>query len=155
MLTRIHGDLHLGQVLVANGDVYIIDFEGEPAKPVAQRRAKNHRLRDVAGMLRSFEYAAAVTERKSVATPGACRGSERATRSCARFAERAAQCFLAGYAEVLPRPGDSDAEQDLLRLFLIEKAAYEIAYEAANRPAWIDVPLHGLARIVGRDKVTA
>ena len=148
MLTRIHGDLHLGQVLVANGDVYIIDFEGEPAKPVEQRRAKNHRLRDVAGMLRSFEYAAAVTERKSVATQAHVADPQRAA-FLATFAARAAQCFLAGYAEVLPGL-DSDVEQNLLRLFLIEKAAYEIAYEAANRPAWIDVPLHGLAQLVTR-----
>jgi maltose alpha-D-glucosyltransferase/alpha-amylase len=147
-LTRIHGDLHLGQVLVANGDVYIIDFEGEPAKPVDQRRAKNHRLRDVAAMLRSFEYAAAVMERKSVATQAHVADPQR-DAFLATFVERAAQCFLAGYAEVLPGL-ESPEQQDLLRLFLIEKAAYEIAYEAANRPAWIDVPLHGLAQLVGQ-----
>ena len=148
MLTRIHGDLHLGQVLVANGDVYIIDFEGEPAKPVAQRRAKNHRLRDVAGMLRSFDYAAAVMKRKSVATQAHVADPHR-DAFLRTFVERATQCFLAGYADVLPAE-DPTAEQNLLRLFLIEKAAYEIAYEAANRPAWIDVPLHGLAQLVAQ-----
>ncbi|HET7882082.1 MAG TPA: maltose alpha-D-glucosyltransferase [Acetobacteraceae bacterium] len=147
-LTRIHGDLHLGQVLVANGDVYIIDFEGEPVKPVEQRRAKNHPLRDVAGMLRSFEYAAAVMERKSVATQAHVADPQR-DAFLATFVERATQCFLSGYAEVLPGL-DAPDEQNLLRLFLIEKAAYEIAYEAANRPAWIDVPLHGLAQLVGQ-----
>jgi maltose alpha-D-glucosyltransferase/alpha-amylase len=64
------------------------------------------------------------------------------------FAERATQCFLAGYQEAFPVQ-DEAAERDLLRLFLIEKAAYEIAYEAANRPGWIDVPLHGMAQIIG------
>jgi maltose alpha-D-glucosyltransferase / alpha-amylase len=146
ILTRIHGDLHLGQLLVANGDVYIIDFEGEPAKPLAQRRAKNHRLRDVAGMLRSFDYAAAVTKRKSIATQAHVADPHR-DAFLATFVERAARCFLGGYAEVLPAR-DAEAEGDLLRLFLIEKAAYEIAYEAANRPAWVDVPLRGLARLI-------
>jgi maltose alpha-D-glucosyltransferase/alpha-amylase len=146
-ITRIHGDLHLGQVLVANGDVYIIDFEGEPAKPAALRRAKNHRLRDVAGMLRSFDYAAAVMQRKSVATQAHVADPQR-DAFLGIFVERAARCFLQGYAEVLP--ADDPAQQDLLRLFLIEKAAYEIAYEAANRPAWIDVPLHGLAQLVAQ-----
>ena len=145
-LTRIHGDLHLGQVLVANGDVYIIDFEGEPAKPLALRRTKNHRLRDVAGMLRSFDYAAAVMKRRSVATQAHVADPQR-DAFLRTFVEGAVQCFLAGYAEVLPVE-DVAAEQNLLRLFLIEKAAYEIAYEAANRPAWIDVPLHGLAQLV-------
>jgi maltose alpha-D-glucosyltransferase/alpha-amylase len=145
-LTRIHGDLHLGQLLVANGDVYIIDFEGEPAKPVAQRRAKNHPLRDVAGMLRSFDYAAAVMKRKSVATQAHVADPQR-DAFLGTFVERAAQRFLAGYADVLPAQ-DAEADQSLLRLFLIEKAAYEVAYEAANRPAWIDVPLHGLAQLV-------
>ncbi|HEY7576860.1 MAG TPA: maltose alpha-D-glucosyltransferase [Acetobacteraceae bacterium] len=145
-VTRIHGDLHLGQALVANGDVYIIDFEGEPAKPLAQRRGKNHRLRDVAGMLRSFDYAAAVMRRKSLTTQAHVADPQR-DAFLRTFVERATHCFLAGYAEVLPAQ-DMSTEQDLLRLFLIEKAAYEIAYEAANRPAWIDVPLHGLAQLL-------
>jgi maltose alpha-D-glucosyltransferase/alpha-amylase len=147
LLTRIHGDLHLGQVLVANGDVYIIDFEGEPVKSMALRRAKNHRLRDVAGMIRSFDYAAAVVKRMSVASQAYVADPSR-DAFLQTFAERAIQCFLAGYREALPVE-DEAAEQDLLRLFLIEKAAYEIAYEAANRPAWIDVPLHGLAQLIG------
>ena len=143
-LTRIHGGLHLGQVLVANGDVYIIDFEGEPATPMALRRAKNHRLRDVAGVLRSFEYAAAVVERKSAAShahlPDASRDGFLQT-----FLDRATQSFLAGYREAFPSEHEA-TEQRLLDLFLIEKAASEIAYEAANRPTWVDVPLQGLAR---------
>jgi maltose alpha-D-glucosyltransferase/alpha-amylase len=145
-LTRIHGDLHLGQVLVANGDVYIIDFEGEPAKPVAQRRAKNHRLRDVAGMLRSFDYAGAVVKRKSLANQAHVADPSR-DAFLDSFVERATQCFLSGYHEAFP-PQDEVREQNLLRLFLIEKAAYEVAYEAANRPTWIDVPLHGLAQLI-------
>ena len=151
MLTRIHGDLHLGQVLVANGDVYIIDFEGEPAKPVALRRAKNHRLRDVAGMLRSFDYAGAVMKRRSVATQAHVADPQR-DAFLRTFVVGAVQSFLAGYADVLPAE-DAEAEQNLLRLFLIEKAAYEIAYEAANRPAWIDVPLHGLAQLIAQEPV--
>jgi maltose alpha-D-glucosyltransferase/alpha-amylase len=147
-VTRIHGDLHLGQALVANGDIYIIDFEGEPVKPLALRRGKNHRLRDVAGMLRSFDYAAAVMRRKSLTTQAHVADPQR-DAFLRTFVERATQCFLAGYAEVLPAR-DPAAEQNLLRLFLIEKAAYEIAYEAANRPTWIDVPMHGLANLLAR-----
>jgi maltose alpha-D-glucosyltransferase/alpha-amylase len=144
-LTRIHGDLHLGQVLVANGDIYIIDFEGEPAKPMAARRAKNHRLRDVAGMLRSFDYAAAVVQRKSLASHAHVADPNR-DAFLQTFVREATRSFLAGYAEALEAE-DAAAEQSLLYLFLIEKAAYEIVYEAANRPTWIDVPLHGLARL--------
>ena len=145
-LTRIHGDLHLGQVLVANGDVYIIDFEGEPAKPMELRRGKNHRLRDVAGMLRSFDYAAAVVQRKSLASHAHVADPDRDT-FLRTFVEQATRSFLAGYGEVCPSMGEP-AEHDLLQLFLLEKAAYEIAYEAANRPTWIDVPLHGLAQLI-------
>jgi maltose alpha-D-glucosyltransferase / alpha-amylase len=146
LLTRIHGDLHLGQVLVANGDVYIIDFEGEPAKPMELRRAKNHRLRDVAGMIRSFDYAAAVVQRKSMASLAHVSDPQRDT-FLQSFVEQATQSFLAGYHEAFAA-GDAAAEQNLLQLFLLEKAAYEVAYEAANRPTWMDVPLHGLARLI-------
>ncbi|MBV9250012.1 MAG: maltose alpha-D-glucosyltransferase [Acetobacteraceae bacterium] len=144
-ITRIHGDLHLGQVLVANGDVYIIDFEGEPAKPLARRRAKDCRLRDVAGMVRSFDYAAAVVERKSRESHAHLSDARREA-FLDGFLQRASEAFLTSYREA---SGIKDAEREarLLDLFLIEKAAYEIAYEAANRPTWIEVPLRGLIRL--------
>jgi maltose alpha-D-glucosyltransferase/alpha-amylase len=138
-LTRIHGDLHLGQVLVVNGDVCIIDFEGEPAKPVEARRTKDHRLRDVAGIIRSFDYAAAVMRRRSVASHGHLT-DERIGEFLDGFTTRATNAFLAGYSEQM------DVDRQLLALFLIEKAAYEVVYEAANRPNWLDVPLRGLVR---------
>ncbi|MFL5257831.1 MAG: maltose alpha-D-glucosyltransferase [Rhodopila sp.] len=146
-LTRIHGDLHLGQVLVVNGDVSIIDFEGEPARPVELRRAKDHPLRDVAGMIRSFAYAAAVMKRRSQSSHAHV-PDEQVSSFLDSFSVRATESFLAGYRKAF---ASTDAEspvtlqQDLLDLFLIEKAAYEVVYESANRPTWIDVPLHGLA----------
>jgi maltose alpha-D-glucosyltransferase/alpha-amylase len=141
-ITRIHGDLHLGQVLVANADVFIIDFEGEPAKPVEARRAKNSPYRDVAGMLRSFDYAAAVVDRKSRESH-AHLPEPRRTAFLQNFIVRATESFLSGYRGAT----EPAADAALLDLFLLEKAAYEIAYEAANRPTWIDVPLRGLARL--------
>ena len=134
---------------MAHGDVYIIDFEGEPAKPLEQRRAKTSRLRDVAGMLRSFDYAAAVTEAQERRHQAHVADPQR-DAFLRTFVEGAAQCFLAAYAEVVAGRGCRGGTDDLLRLFLIEKAAYEIGYEAANRPAWIDVPLHGLAQLVAQ-----
>jgi maltose alpha-D-glucosyltransferase / alpha-amylase len=144
-VTRIHGNLHLGQVLVANGDVFIIDFEGEPARPVAQRRARHSPLRDVAGMLRSFDYAAAVVDRKSRESH-AHLPAQRRQAFLESFVTRATDSFLAGYRTAMGGE-ESAAGEALLDLFLLEKAAYEIACEAANRPTWIDVPLRGLARI--------
>ena len=143
--TRIHGDLHLGQVLVTGSDVMFIDFEGEPARPIEQRRAKDLPLRDVAGMLRSFDYAAAVAERSR---PAAAETHEqRADAGAAKFREHAMTAFLSGYY------GDPAANDPLLNLFVLEKAAYEVAYEAANRPDWLAVPVRGLAeaseRLIG------
>jgi len=143
MLTRIHGDLHLGQILVASGDVFLIDFEGEPAKPVAARVAKDHRLRDVAGLLRSFQYAAAMVRRRGAASH-AHLSDEAVGPYLDRFRDQAATAFLAGYREKM------DVDDQLLTVFLIEKAAYEVVYEATNRPTWIDVPLRGLLQYLTR-----
>ncbi len=154
--TRIHGDFHLGQVLVVQNDAYIIDFEGEPARPMEQRRAKSCGLRDVAGILRSFDYAAAA------AAPGRTAASpqvgERRGLLIERFRHEAAARFLAAYRTVLEESATpwvpKEAENPLLDLFLIEKASYEIRYEAANRPSWLHIPLRGLQEIISRVLVT-
>ena len=141
--TRIHGDLHLGQVLVTGNDATFIDFEGEPARSLEARRAKNSPLRDVAGVLRSFSYAAAAAERNLAPEP---RSAEtRAAILVQRFRQLAARTFLDGYAG-----GGGQVVQPLLDLFLLEKAAYEVCYEAASRPTWIDIPLRGLTLISDR-----
>ena len=147
-MTRVHGDFHLGQVLVASGDVYIIDFEGEPAASIAERRSKASPLRDVAGLLRSIDYAgAALMDRNDVnAVPI---DEARRDEFIARFRNQASQAFLHDYWETSPLR-NSPSARALLELFLIEKAAYEIAYEAANRPNWLAVPLAGLSRLQSR-----
>ncbi|HEY0844137.1 MAG TPA: phosphotransferase, partial [Noviherbaspirillum sp.] len=146
---RIHGDFHLGQVLVAHGDVYIVDFEGEPAKPLDQRRGKASPMRDVAGLMRSFDYAAAfgggagpadLDEAAELRKQGIIRS----------FAPICQAAFLDAYrAAAYTGPLKLAPEQELclLQLFVLEKAGYEICYEAANRPAWIAVPMNGLAKI--------
>jgi maltose alpha-D-glucosyltransferase/alpha-amylase len=149
---RIHGDLHLGQVLVSGHEIYIVDFEGEPAAPLAARRAKQSPLRDVAGVLRSFDYAAAHAANIGPGDLGAA-AQARKQATLERFAPACQQAFLAGYYRVggAHLNGLSAQQQaDLLDLLTLEKAAYEICYEAANRPAWIAVPLRGLAGIAGR-----
>ena len=148
--TRVHGDFHLGQVLVTPGDATLIDFEGEPAKSMEQRRAKSSPMRDVAGMLRSFDYAAATTSASRV--PGSEQAAERQNQLVEKFRRAAGLAFLHSYRKVLheaPRPWVSrDVETALLDLFILEKAAYEIRYEAANRPGWIGIPLTGVARVL-------
>ncbi len=147
-LIRIHGDLHLGQVLVAAGDAIIIDFEGEPTRPLVERRAKNSPLRDVAGMLRSFDYVGGIAARND-RLAGAGQGAERAATLLQVFGEKARAAFLAGYGE--GRGAALDArEERLLAIFALEKAAFEIVYEANNRPDWIDVPLGGFIKLANR-----
>ena len=150
--TRVHGDFHLGQVLVVQGDAYIIDFEGEPARPMEQRRGKSCPLRDVAGLLRSFDYAAAAASGGRTAT--SAQTDERRVALLERFRQDAATRFLRSYREVLNsaerRWVPQRAEAPLLDLLLMEKAAYEIRYEAANRPTWLSIPLRGLVEIADR-----
>jgi len=149
--TRIHGDFHLGQVLVATGDAVILDFEGEPGRPLAARRAKGSPWRDVAGLLRSLDYAAAVaaaTEESGTATAAP---TGRRAVLIGQWRQAAGRAVLHAYraawqAEVGAPPGGALA----LDLFQIEKAAYELAYEANNRPAWLAVPLRGLAALAER-----
>lgn len=147
IMTRIHGDLHLGQILVTQGDAAFIDFEGEPARPLEERRAKASPLRDVAGVLRSFDYAAAMVGRNEQASAHV--GGPRREAFLERFRADAADAFLNAYRSGAETAG-LPVSTELLDMFLIEKAAYEIAYEAANRPAWIEVPLGGLERLADR-----
>jgi len=146
---RIHGDFHLGQLLVVQNDVVIIDFEGEPARPLKDRRRKSSPLRDVAGILRSFDYAAAAVVTTRTATSPKL--DRKQLDLLGRFTEAACDGFRKAYAGVLAEaahPWMGAEDEGLLRLFLIEKAAYEICYEAANRPAWIAFPLRGLATLL-------
>jgi len=143
--TRIHGDFHLGQVLVASGDIYIIDFEGEPGRSLAERREKASPLRDVAGLLRSFDYAAAaMLDPKS--TTAAHVPQERRVEIVTRLRDGAKRAFMEAYRKSAGNAGATE----LLEFFVIEKAAYELAYEAANRPAWLSIPIQGLARLAAR-----
>ncbi len=149
---RIHGDYHLGQVLCTTaGDFAIVDFEGEPGRSLAERRAKQCPLKDVAGMLRSFDYAAQAALRQ---IDESFRSSLR--EAAARWAAHAQEKFLEGYlaaadeASFLPR--NSQLRNRLLRLFIVDKALYELLYEANNRPDWIAIPLIGLLRYAEGDQ---
>jgi maltose alpha-D-glucosyltransferase/alpha-amylase len=151
IVSRIHGDFHLGQVLVAGEDAYIIDFEGEPSKSLAARRAKASPLNDVAGMLRSFRYALAMAIK---AEPDVDRFPEHVRRNVLEpIVSRAESGFLDAYREAVRGLAGLESA-GLLDLFLVRKAAYEIGYEAANRPDWLPVPMQGLreiARRLGKD----
>jgi maltose alpha-D-glucosyltransferase/alpha-amylase len=130
--TRIHGDFHLGQVLVASGDAFLIDFEGEPAASLKERRAKTTPLRDVAGLLRSIDYVTATVMDRKTADAVPMDEAQRDELS-SQFGSRGTAAFLSAYGEAAGSQ-NGPAEHALLGLFLIEKAAYEVAYEAANRP---------------------
>jgi maltose alpha-D-glucosyltransferase/alpha-amylase len=148
LMTRIHGDFHLGQVLVATGDAFIIDFEGEPGRPLAERRAKMSPLQDVAGLMRSLDYAVATTLDPKTPTYAPLPEATR-TKFMRRLRDGAQAAFYDAYSAGVGDLKGLD-NPDLLLFFMIEKAAYEVAYEAANRPAWLSVPLQGLHRFAVR-----
>jgi maltose alpha-D-glucosyltransferase / alpha-amylase len=151
--TRIHGDYHLGQVLYTGKDFVVIDFEGEPARPLSERRLKRSPLRDVAGMLRSFDYAAAFGL-KQARTVAVGAGEREVLEPWARFWQRwVSVAFLRGYfkaagsARFLPR--ELAERQRLLDVLVLEKAVYELGYELANRPEWVSIPARGIMQLLG------
>ena len=146
---RIHGDYHLGQVLWVENDFVIVDFEGEPARPLAERRLKQPALKDVAGMLRSFSYAAYA----GLLSYTARRPEEFGQlEPWAAFWEKwSSVAFLHAYLETAPDsrilPPDSARLEVLLDAFLLDKALYELTYELNNRPAWVRIPLRGILNL--------
>ncbi|WP_122580069.1 maltose alpha-D-glucosyltransferase [Pseudomonas viridiflava] len=134
---RVHGDLHLGQVLVVKGDAYLIDFEGEPARALSERRAKHSPFKDVSGVLRSFDYAAAMAVRSAQSVDTSEEAAAARKRVASTYLSQAREAFIEGYraatTEMAHTWKDSNGED----------AALEI-YEAENRPTWLAVPLQGL-----------
>jgi maltose alpha-D-glucosyltransferase / alpha-amylase len=150
--TRVHGDFHLGQILISQSDVYIIDFEGEPLRTLEERRRKTTPLRDVAGFLRSLDYAVASVDRFEGGSVGQLLQEQHA-ELVAQFRREARQSFLEAYWTTVEQAESlalSREREPLLDLMVIEKAAYEVLYEAANRPKWIAIPLRGLADCIAR-----
>ncbi|EPJ42083.1 putative Maltokinase [Streptomyces afghaniensis 772] len=128
---RIHGDLHLGQVLRAGREWFVIDFEGEPSRPLSERRSAHSPVRDIAGMLRSFDYAAR---------------QHRPWRP--EWARRCREAYCAGYAA---RAGwDPRKKHGLLRAYETDRAVYEVLYEARHRPDWLPVPMAAIERLAVR-----
>jgi maltose alpha-D-glucosyltransferase/alpha-amylase len=144
---RVHGDLHLGQVLVVKGDAYLIDFEGEPARPLHERRGKHSPYKDVSGVLRSFDYAAAMALNVQ-GVDQSPEGHAARQRVTERYLSEARLAFIKVYhattATLAHDWQDAKGQDAALTLFSLEKAAYEVAYEAENRPTWLPVPLQGL-----------
>jgi len=142
-LIRHHGDLHLGQTILAPGDGserwIVLDFEGEPARPLLERRRKRSPLRDVAGMLRSFAYAASASD------------LQHGRPAPAGWEARAREAFLGGYFDAVEpslMPAGEGPARTLLSVFELEKAVYELTYELNNRPDWVRIPVAGIARLL-------
>jgi maltokinase len=141
---RIHGDLHLGQTLRTVKGWKVIDFEGEPAKPLVERRRPDSVWRDVAGMVRSFDYAAEVTRRDHAEATGDADHTD--SPHAREWAQRNLAAFLTGYDGAT----EQDVNQVLLTAYAVDKAVYEAVYEARNRPTWLPIPMAALRRLADR-----
>ncbi|WP_375458071.1 maltose alpha-D-glucosyltransferase [uncultured Enterovirga sp.] len=152
--TRVHGDYHLGQVLIAQDDVMIVDFEGEPSRPAEERRQKTSPLRDVAGMLRSFAYAAdhAARDVAGRLPESAGRVTELAREWLALVETSYLQAYEGATAGSPVWVADDESRRALLRLYLLSKALYEVNYEANNRPDWIETPVRGVLSLLDDDQ---
>ena len=150
--TRIHGDYHLGQVLYTGSDFVIIDFEGEPARPLAERRVKRSALQDIAGMMRSFHYAAFAPLLGALNEAASADELKRLTPWAGAWSRWFSARFLGEYlrtSHAAPYLLKSPAEiENLLKLHLLEKAIYELSYELNNRPTWVGIPLEGIAGLL-------
>src|SRR5215218_5554131 len=138
-IIRTHGDYHLGQTMLADRGWVVLDFEGEPARPLPERRRKRSPLRDVAGMLRSFAYVASASE------------TQRGTPAAEDWEDRTREAFLDGYFSTVDPallPPGQEATAKLLAVFELEKAVYELRYELNNRPDWVGIPVAGIARLL-------
>jgi maltose alpha-D-glucosyltransferase/alpha-amylase len=152
---RTHGDLHLGQVLSTGKDFIFIDFEGEPTRSLSERKMKRCALRDVAGMMRSFHYAAhtALSMQQQTVRPEDVPLLEPWADLWASWISSAyLQCYLETADGALFIPAKREDTELLLDAFLLEKAVYEVAYELNNRPNWITIPLRGIRQIL-KDRV--
>ncbi len=136
-MQRVHGDLHLGQTLRTVKGWKIIDFEGEPAKSLSERLTLDSPLRDVAGMMRSFDYAAGATRQDF--GPG-----DQLRYRAEEWTQRNREAFLTGYSEEIG--SDVRTHAVLLRAYEADKAVYEAVYEARNRPSWLSIPLTAIER---------
>jgi maltose alpha-D-glucosyltransferase/alpha-amylase len=146
MRIRIHGDYHLGQVLYTGKDFKIIDFEGEPARALSERRLKRSPLRDVAGMVRSFQYAAysVLMQRSSFRAEDISLLEPWADLWYRSISALFLQSYLDTVGKAVFLPAEGEELQILFQAFVLEKAVYELGYELNNRPAWMVIPLRGI-----------
>jgi maltose alpha-D-glucosyltransferase / alpha-amylase len=154
---RHHGDFHLGQILIVKDDIFIIDFEGEPRRTIAERRRKAPAARDVAGLIRSIDYSTTAALERALKVAHDEHG--KLAVALGEWRDRATDAFLAAYRETMVNqrlwPTDPKTAEGILNFFLLEKTFYEIEYELSHRPDWLRVPLTGMLRILSQQPYEA